>query len=96
MNHCDVPMYLSLCRFWRDVPPAAVQLRRIASYIGLKSDVNASEPVQTSASTRPATLSSFEEVAATAAQAGMPAFPGRPNDPMLDLLDWPALQTLAA
>lgn len=96
MNHCDVPMYLSMCRFWRDVPPAAVQLRRIASYIGLKPETRSANAVQTSAPPAHATLSTTEEVAAAAAMAGLPVFPGRPNDPMLDLIHGPAPQTLAA
>lgn len=83
MNHCDIPIYLAMCKFWREVPPAAVQLRRIASYLGLKVEPPSSATVQTSAS---ATVSTFDEVVVAASQAGVPVFPGKPNDPMLDLI----------
>lgn len=37
----------------------------------------------------PATASTQQEVAMAAAMAGIPAFDGRPNDPMLDLIPPP-------
>jgi hypothetical protein len=57
------------------VPPAAVQLKRIALALGIP------EPrVQTPA--RNAT-----EALREAAQAGLPVMEGRPDDPYLDFLD---------
>lgn len=96
MNNCDVPMYLAMCRLWREIPPAATQLRRIAAFIGIKVDTRASDAVQTSERSTPAaTASTFEDFVGAAAQAGIPAFPGRPNDPMLDLIDLPIPTTPA-
>jgi hypothetical protein len=58
------------------VPPPAVQLKRIALALGIPEPA----PVQTSAKTS-------EEIFREAAAAGLPVFEGRPDDPMLDLLD---------
>lgn len=85
-NHCDIPTYLALCRFWKASPPAHQQLRRIAMYLGVKPE-QAASAVQTSAQQASPETTSFQEVAMAASQAGLPAFPGRPNDPMLDLLE---------
>jgi len=82
-HHCDLPMYFALCDWWREVPPAAIQLRRIASFIGLKPDAQPGTP-RLAAATGPA--SSEQDVAMAAAMAGIPAFDGRPADPMLDLI----------
>jgi hypothetical protein len=54
-----------------------VQLRRIAQCLGIPDP----EPVQTS---KPQTL---DEILRDAAAAGFPIAEGRPDDPMLDLLD---------
>lgn len=81
-HHCDLPTYLAMCRWWREVPPAAVQLRRIASFLGLKENAQPGAP-RMAASAQP---SSPQDIASQAAMAGMPAFEGRPSDPMLDLI----------
>lgn len=78
-------MYFALCEWWQEVPPAAIQLRRIAQFLGLKQD---SQP-GTARMATPATPSTQQEVAMAAAMAGMPAFDGRPADPMLDLIPPP-------
>lgn len=86
MTQCDLPMYFSLCDWWKDVPPAAVQLRRIASFIGIKPDAQPSAKRMASGAAKPSTPN---DVAFEAAQAGMPVFQGRPADPMLDLIPSP-------
>jgi hypothetical protein len=78
-------MYFALCEWWREVPPAAIQLRRIAQFVGIKQD---SQP-GTARMAAPATPSSDQDIAMAAAMAGLPAFDGRPNDPMLDLIPPP-------
>lgn len=57
------------------MPPAAVQLKRIALALGIP------EPrVQTRAL-------SASDALREAAQAGLPVMEGRPDDPLLDFLD---------
>ena len=63
-------------RFWQSVPPAAVQLKRIALALGIPEP----RPVQTSAH-------SPQDALREAANAGLPIMEGRPDDPMLDFLD---------
>lgn len=58
------------------VPPAAVQLKRIALALGLPD----TRPVQTSAHAP-------QDVLREAAAAGFPVMEGRPDDPLLDFLD---------
>ena len=85
-SECDLPTYFALCDWWAEVPPPAVQLRRIASYLGLKPDASPTTPrmAQPSAHAAP---SSAQDIASAAAMAGMHGFDGRPADPMLDLID---------
>lgn len=85
-SECDLPTYFALCDWWSEVPPPAVQLRRIASFLGLKPDAAPSTPrmAQSSPSAQPSTQ---QDIAMAAAMAGLPAFAGRPADPMLDLID---------
>jgi hypothetical protein len=70
-----LPQTNALLRHWKTVPPAAVQLKRIALALGIP------EPrVQTLARSP---QDAFREAIA----AGLPVIEGRPDDPMLDLLD---------
>ncbi len=85
-HECDLPTYFALCKAWHDVPPPAVQLRRIAQYLGLVPDASPDTPRMAS-SAAPQAPSSDQDIAMAAAMAGLPAFEGRPADPMLDLLD---------
>ena len=84
-HHCDLPIYFALCEWWQEVPPAAIQLRRIAQFLGLKQDAQPGRARMTPA----APPSSQQEVAMAAAMAGLPVFEGRPSDPMFDLLPPP-------
>lgn len=68
------PRLRALNARWRAVPPAALQLARIASALGLK-------PV---AAARPQTTQEFMDAARA---TGMPVIEGRPDDPMLAFLD---------
>lgn len=67
-----------LCDFWRTVPPVSVQLKRIALFLGLPEP----KTVQTSA-----LKTNSADALQQAQAAGIPVFEGRPDDPMLDLLD---------
>jgi hypothetical protein len=87
-HECDLPTYLALCDWWREVPPPAVQLRRIASFIGMKPGAQPGTPRMASGAAA-GVPSRPEEVAAAAAQVGIRAFEGRPADPMLDLIPPP-------
>lgn len=81
-HHCDLPQYLALCEWWREVPPVAIQLRRIATFIGLKEHAQPGT-ARMAVANEPSTE---QDIAMAAAMAGIPAFEGRPNDPMLDLI----------
>ncbi|MDI9234313.1 hypothetical protein [Limnohabitans lacus] len=85
-SECDLPTYFALCDWWHEVPPPAVQLRRIASFLGMQPGASPETPrmAQPSASATPSTQ---QDIAMAAAMAGMRAFEGRMADPMLDLID---------
>ena len=72
-----LPQANALGRFWQSVPPAGVQLKRIALALGIPETRPA---VQTSAR-------SPEEAVREALAAGIPVMEGRPDDPLLDFLD---------
>lgn len=71
------PRHKALMARWRVLPPAAMQLARIAAAIGIKPAPEA-QPVQ-----------SAQDFMKTAAAAGLPVMNHRPDDPMLDFLDLP-------
>lgn len=73
-----MPQANALSRFTRQLPPAAVQLKRIAQYLGVPEP----KPVHTSAKKTTA-----KDAIQEAHAAGLPVMEGRPDDPMLDLLD---------
>ncbi len=85
-SECDLPTYFALCDWWHDVPPPAVQLRRIAQFIGLQADASPATPRMAS-NGQQASPSSQQEIATAAGMAGLHAIDGRPADPMLDLID---------
>lgn len=76
-----LPQVYALDAYWHATPPAALQLRRIAQWLGIKDPP---PKVQASAKRPPPTP---ESAIQQAMAAGIPVFYGRPNDPMLDLLD---------
>lgn len=70
-----LPQLNALTALWHQVPPPALQLKRIALALGIP------EPrVQTSARTP-------QDALREAAAAGFPIVEGRPDDPLLDFLD---------
>lgn len=69
------PRLRALNARWRDVPPAALQLARIAAALGLKPE--ASKP------------QSAQDFMRSAQSMGMPVAHQRPDDPMLAFLDLP-------
>lgn len=86
-HQCDLPTYFALCEWWGEVPPPAVQLRRIAQYLGLQAGADPATRRMATPST-PATPSSQQDIAMAAGMAGLHAIQGRPADPMLDLIDF--------
>lgn len=82
-HECDLPTYFALCDWWHEVPPPAVQLRRIAQFLGLKAEASHTTPRMA----QPTAPSTQQDIATAAAMAGMHAFDGRMADPMLDLID---------
>ena len=71
-----LPQLDRLAAFWQQVPPPAVQLKRIALALGLP-DTKA--PAQPSSATP-------EDAMREAMAAGLPVMEGRPDDPMLALI----------
>jgi hypothetical protein len=71
------PRHRALLARWREVPPAALQLARIAAAIGIKPSAQTAKP-QTA-----------QEFMQMAAKGGIPVLHGRPDDPMLAFLDLP-------
>lgn len=85
-------MYFKLCELWQQVPPAAQALRRLNAVVGALAGIKTEPTTKPSADVRtsnPAsrTETSFDDNAAQAAAAGMMVFSGKPNDPMLDLIE---------
>lgn len=70
---CDFKTYYELQTFWQQLPPAEIQLARIASALGLKTT-----PSGQGTSRRPAALENpgDDEIAHTIRQLGMPIFHG--------------------
>lgn len=85
-SDCDLPTYFALCDWWHEVPPPAVQLRRIAQYLGLQAGADPATPRMASTATNNEP-SSQQDIAMAAGMAGLRAMDGRPADPMLDLID---------
>lgn len=75
-----LPQVLALQRYWSHTPPVAFQLRRIALFLGLQDPPAAKAPDA-------ATPRSLDNDLRDLSYGGIPIFEGRPNDPMLDLLD---------
>lgn len=70
-----LPQVNALAALWQQVPPAALQLKRIALALGIP------EPrVHASARTP-------QDALREAALAGLPIIEGRPDDPLLAFLD---------
>lgn len=87
-HQCDLPTYFALCKLWQEVPPPAVQLRRISQYLGLAPHASpGTARMGTASPTAQDKPSDAQDVAMAATLAGMPAYSGKPADPMLDLLD---------
>lgn len=76
-QHVTLPQVEAMSRFWETIPPAALQLKRISLALGIAPE----KTVKTSA---PKTA---DEALHQALAAGLPVMEGRPDDPMLNLLD---------
>lgn len=70
-----LPQVESLMRFWAHTPPASLALKRISLALGLK----ATEPK--------VVAKTAGEAKQLASEAGIPVIEGRPDDPVLDMLD---------
>ncbi len=74
-----LPQALSLFVYWRHQPPLVTLVSRVCRYFSI--DVSTAEaPVR-----KPPTT--LEESLQQMCEAGLNITPGRPDDPMLDLLD---------
>jgi hypothetical protein len=89
-DHIDervtLPQVAALGRFWKQVPPPAVQLRRIALFLGLKPESAEATP---NAPRGPMAPTNQDDALRALGVSGLPIMRGRPDDPMLDLLDLP-------
>lgn len=82
-NHVTLPQVEALSRFWSHTPPVAIQLRRIARFLGLP-DMPSAAVAKPEVPDRPRSLGAdLHELS----QMGLPIMQGFPNDPMLALLD---------
>lgn len=79
-HHVTLPQVVALNEFWSHTPPVAIALKRISLYLGMDL------PSVSKAATGPATRSIDDDLQEIA-KGPLPIFEGRPNDPMLDLLD---------
>lgn len=75
-EHVTLPQVEALSQFWIHTPPPAIQLRRIARFVGLPEPKTEQPKKRT-----------LQEDLRELAGAGMPVFKGKPDDPMLDFLD---------
>lgn len=84
-------MYLKLSEHWQQVPPAAQALRRLNAVVGalagIKPEPTAQHHRSADVRSKPDPQASFDDNAMQAASAGMPVYSGKPNDPMLDLIE---------
>lgn len=71
-----LPQVQALNDFWRTCPPAAMQLRRISLFLGIKPDA-----IERHVAATP------DEAMQEAQAAGLPVMHGRPDDPLLAFLD---------
>lgn len=77
-DQLTLPDAYALSRYWQTILPTDLQLRRIAQYLGVP-DVKPPE--------RPSKPAPAQDLLRDALAAGLPVMEGRPDDPMLDLLD---------
>lgn len=70
------PRLRALNEAWLQVPPVAITLRRISSWLGLPAPQSHA---------RPSTPQRVEDVVKEVTTAGLPVMQGRPDDPMLAL-----------
>lgn len=63
-------------RHWKHTPPAALALKRLSLFIGLKPERAPTEAV------------TGRQAMQEAAAAGLAVSEGRPDDPMLDVAGW--------
>lgn len=70
----------ALTKFWQHSPPAYIQLRRIGQFLGLETPKPPAELTQESPEIDQKAIHNIQS-------AGLGAFEGKPNDPMLDFLD---------
>lgn len=76
IDRLTLPRVQVLFAHWLRHPPMAWQLDRLTAYLGLPPPAPPPMPAATA-----------QDALRQAAAAGLPIAEGRPNDPMLDLLD---------
>lgn len=76
-DHVTLPQVRALSVYWRQQPPMVVLASRLCRYFG----------IEVSAKPEPKRASTAQEALEQARAAGLPITEGRPDDPMLDLLE---------
>lgn len=77
-DEVTLPQVHVLSTYWRQQPPMPILARRLCQYFGIQI-----------AMPTPKVAASPDDAMQEAMSAGLPVTYGRPDDPMLDLLDLP-------
>lgn len=80
-DNVTLPKLAILDKFWQQIPPTSLQLKRISIALGL--------PVSASAQHSGNAIEATDEELQKAMASGIPVYDGKPDDPYLDFLDLP-------
>lgn len=76
-EHVTLPQVRALSVYWRQQPPMVVLASRLCRYFGIEVSAKPDTPRATT----------VDDAVEQARAAGLPVMQGRPDDPMLDLLE---------
>lgn len=87
----DLPTYYTLRKHWQELPPAQVQLARMAAYLGIEpAKAGTAARSSSAAPASPASDTEKEEAIARLQGAGLPIFEGPlPDDARIALMGLP-------
>ncbi len=80
-----LPQVEALGKYWLHFPPASMSMARIVRGLGIETP---QVPKQAAIAVK--SDATAKQAIEQAIAAGIPMFGGRPDDPMLDLLEFPA------